>query len=263
MQPNQSVHTLINRERKKRRLPTARWSQHMYTLAKEQADYCANKGRLIHSNRFALQGGENLCGGKGRLSPKSIVRCWMGSTGHRRWLLDPRVREAGVAISKSRHGVYAAWSFSGDATGIPNIPLPDPIEIAGAFRSLNRWFRKHKLHLNSTKSQAARPKGGRGMLRIPISLFLGFIGVLAILLGAHGLYVYFSRLELIFGGEATKLFLSVDMPVRLQSAVQWMSVKGVQSWFIPAAVLAGGIVLLNYSNTMTLISNFLRKFRLW
>ena len=75
--------------------------------------------------------------------------------------------------------------------------------------------------------------------------------------------VYFSRLELIFGGEATKLFLSVDMPIRLQSAVQWMSVKGVQSWFIPAAVLAGGIVLLNYSNTMTLISNFLRKFRLW
>jgi len=237
----------------------------MYVLAKQQANYCARIGRLVHSNRFALQGGENLCGGKGSMSPRTIVRCWMRSkAGHREWLLDPRVKVAGVAISKSRRGTYAAWAFSGDAANIPNLPLPEPIEIS---RSIKKWLSTHKLRLSQNKGQRSKPivadKGGEGMLRIPVGLFLGFIGALGIVLGIHGLYVYFSRLELLFGGEASKLFLSVDMPIRLQGAVEWMSIKGVQSWFIPAAVLVGGILVWNYSNAMTIISGFLRKLRLW
>jgi len=103
----------------------------------------------------------------------------------------------------------------------------------------------------------------RGMLRVPVSLFLGFIGVLGTVLGAHGLYVYFYRLELIFGGEATKLFLTWEAPIRLQDTVVWMSFKGVQSWFIPVAFLVVGIVVFNYSNVIGLVSHFLGKLRLW
>jgi len=36
----------------------------------------------------------------------------MSSPEHRAWLLDPRVKAVGVAISKSRHGTYATWAFS-------------------------------------------------------------------------------------------------------------------------------------------------------
>lgn len=85
----------------------------MYLLAKKQANYCARVGRLIHSKKYL----ENLVGGRGNLSPKRIVRCWMNSKGHREWLLNPRVNSAGVGIAKSKHGTYAAWTFSGD-TGI-------------------------------------------------------------------------------------------------------------------------------------------------
>jgi uncharacterized protein YkwD len=67
------VHDLINQERKKRSIHTVYWSREMARLAQSQANYCAKVGRLIHSDRYAFQGGENLTGGKGNLSPKAIV----------------------------------------------------------------------------------------------------------------------------------------------------------------------------------------------
>ena len=110
---NSIVHKLINEERKKRGIPPVRWNQELYYLAKEQATYCAKVGRLVHSNRFAFQGGENLCGGKGDMTPRTIVNTWLRSkAGHREYLLSPRAKSAAVAISKSRHGTYCAWSFS-------------------------------------------------------------------------------------------------------------------------------------------------------
>lgn len=113
------VHRLINKERHKRGLRHIYWSKEMYRFAKEQASYCAKVGRLVHSNRFAFEGGENLCGGKGNFSPETIVKTWMKSkAGHRENLLSPRARKAAVAIATSKHGTYAAWSFSAQA--------PDP-----------------------------------------------------------------------------------------------------------------------------------------
>jgi len=115
---NSIVHKLINEERKKRGIPRVRWNQQLYYLAKQQADYCAKVGRLVHSNRFAFNGGENLCGGKGNMTPRMIVNTWLKSkAGHREYLLSPRVKSGGVAISKSRHGTYCAWSFSDKPVG--------------------------------------------------------------------------------------------------------------------------------------------------
>ena len=110
--PEQVTHRLINQKRKQRGLPPVKWSGKMYRLAKDQSNKMARAGRLFHSNRYALQGGENICGGKGHHSPRDFVTSWMRSPKHRAWLLDPRVKTAAVGISKSRHGTYAAWSFS-------------------------------------------------------------------------------------------------------------------------------------------------------
>ena len=97
------VHDLINQERQKRGIHTVYWSREMARLAQSQANYCAKVGRLIHSNRYAFQGGENLAGGKGNLSPRTIVNIWLRSKkGHREYLLSSRVRKAGVGISKSK-----------------------------------------------------------------------------------------------------------------------------------------------------------------
>jgi uncharacterized protein YkwD len=115
---NSVVHRLINGERKKRGIPPVRWNQELYYLAKQQADYCAKVGRLVHSKRFAFDGGENLCGGKGNITPRMIVKTWLKSkAGHREYLLSPQVKSAGVAISKSRRGTYCAWSFSDKPVG--------------------------------------------------------------------------------------------------------------------------------------------------
>jgi len=99
---NQTVHRLINAERRRKGLHNVEWSREMYILAKDQADKMAKAGCLFHSNRFALEGGECCCGGKGYHSPESIVRSWIKSDKHRAWLLDDRVATGAVAISKSK-----------------------------------------------------------------------------------------------------------------------------------------------------------------
>lgn len=243
--PNQIVHRLINQERKRRGLPHVRWSHEMYRLAKDQSNKMAKAGRLFHSNRFAFQGGECICGGKGHHSPRDFVRSWMRSSRHRAWLLDPRVQTAGVGISSSKHGTYAAWAFSDQ-------PLHPPIKI-----KLPKFkvpmFEKHKV------------TGGAGVLRLPTKLLLLCASVFSIVLGAHGIWVYFSRLELLLGGEASKLFLALEVPVKLQTAIEWMSFKGLQSWFIPAVFIVLGLVLWHWQGRIYAgnVSGWLRKIHLW
>jgi len=74
-----------------------------------------------------------------------------------------------------------------------------------------------------------------------------------VILGVHGIYVYFSLVDLIFGFGATwpKLFLAIPMPGGLQGCVLWMTGKGAQSWFIPAVFLAAGILLWSCRNRIT------------
>ena len=79
------------------------------------------------------------------------------------------------------------------------------------------------------------------------SLILGLAGLVGMALGAHGVYVYFSRMELLFGGEGAKLFLMLEVPIRFRDLVLFFSGKGLQSWFIPVAVFVGGLLLFNYS----------------
>ena len=240
------VHRLINRERKKRGLRWAHWDNNLYRLAKNQSNKMARTGHLFHSDLSAIQRGENCWMGKGyseRALPKAIVDSWMKShAGHRENLLDPRARTAAIAISKSRHGTFAAWTFSDQ-------PLHKPF----------------KLKLPSLKF--GKVKGGEGMLRLPVKIILICVSALAFILGAHGLYVYFSPIEAIFGGGLDKLFLEFELPLsEFQSIVEWMSVKGIQSWFIPAVFILMGIIIWSWSQIIvggSTIRNILKKLRLW
>lgn len=116
--PNSLIHKLINEERRRRGVPPVRWNEELYYMAKQQADYCARVGKLVHCDDFAFNDGEglhgeNLCGGRGNMTPTAIVNSWLKSkAGHRENLLNPQARSAAVAISKSRHGTYCAWEFS-------------------------------------------------------------------------------------------------------------------------------------------------------
>jgi hypothetical protein len=121
------VHDLINQERRKRGIRTVYWSREMARLAQSQANYCARAGHLIHSNRFAYRGGENLAQGGRYFPPRAIVNCWLKSNaGHREYLLSPRVQKAGVGISKSRGKTYAAWAFSDKSPNYPDCPYYKP-----------------------------------------------------------------------------------------------------------------------------------------
>lgn len=107
------VHYLINKERKKKGLNIVVWDWKLFDLAKSQAIYCARKGHLIHSNRYAYQGGENLAQVPRGSGAKTIVDCWMHSkAGHREYLLSYRVKSAGVGIYENGRWAYVAWAFS-------------------------------------------------------------------------------------------------------------------------------------------------------
>jgi len=121
------VHDLVNYERKRRGVRTVYWSREMARLAQSQANYCAKVGRLIHSNRYAFRGGENLAEGGSNFTPRAIVNCWLGSkAGHREYLLSPRARKAGVGIAKSRGKTYVAWAFSDQPPTYPDCPYYKP-----------------------------------------------------------------------------------------------------------------------------------------
>jgi len=132
------VHNLINYERKKRGVPHVYWSREMARLAQSQANYCARVGHLVHSKRFAFQGGENLAEGGRRFSPRAIVDCWLGSkAGHREYLLSPRVRKAGVGVAKAKGKTFVAWAFSDAPPSSPDCPHFKPHRHA---TRIPRWF---------------------------------------------------------------------------------------------------------------------------
>ena len=75
-----------------------------------------------------------------------------------------------------------------------------------------------------------------------IRLVLSLAGVIAMILGAHGLVVYFMGEEA-FYRYPEDLFLTVQVPSAFQSPIEWMSFRGADSWIIPAIFVAIALVL--------------------
>lgn len=109
---------LINAERRKRGLPKLRYNRRLATAAGRHARDMVRERYFSHDSPSGddfvdrirgagyLRGrsggwslGENLAWGSGSMaSPRSIVRAWMRSPGHRRNILQRRFREIGVAL---------------------------------------------------------------------------------------------------------------------------------------------------------------------
>jgi len=89
------------------------------------------------------------------------------------------------------------------------------------------------------------------MLRLVIRILLICAGIVGVVLGAHGLYVHFSIAEFIlYGKDPADLFLAIHVPSQFDGMVVWASVKGLESWFIPGCLIAGGIFLWYLQSNM-------------
>lgn len=235
------LHKLLNRERTKRGLTYARWNQDLWHGCKSHCNYMLKTKHLVHADISEIpSGGECICGGKGNHSPKTIVKSWMNSPGHKALILSPSIRSHAVAISDGKYGTYATWHGSNHAIQT----IAKPIKIPNLFKI---FIRRKPMPTNPFK--------------VGLSLVLGVIGLLGMALGVHGVYVYFNRLDLFLGGEGAKLFLAIDMPIRLRDLVMWASARGVQSWIIPTLIFLAGLAIFNYSRLWTMISRFLDKIR--
>lgn len=77
-----------------------------------------------------------------------------------------------------------------------------------------------------------------------IAVYLLSIGI--VILGSHGLYVYASRIEVLFGAITHKLFLTMNTPALFHAMINWMSIKGFESWIIPTAFIIVGVIIWKF-----------------
>jgi len=85
------------------------------------------------------------------------------------------------------------------------------------------------------------------------------------MLGTHGLWVYFNAIEVFFGKDPEKLYLSIEVPIRLQPIIYWMSYRGLHSWILPAVFVVIGFVLWYWQSRIGTgnFTRLLKRLRLW
>jgi hypothetical protein len=198
---------------------------------------------MVHSDRYAFSGGENLACGCPNLSPRATVDCWLKSkAGHREYLLSSQVTKAGVGTAHRNGKTFVAWAFSDVSPTYPDCP-----------------HYKTKVDRHTGKLQI----GGGIVLRTPISIIVGIVGIWTVLLGAHGIYCYASQWPMTLSNVADRLFLVWSIPGRLGDSTFWMSTMAARSWIIPVLVLLAGWMIVKWSNIGNHVSRVLSKYKLW
>lgn len=127
------------------------------------------------------------------------------------------------------------------------------------------------------------------MLRLPVKIILVVVGALAIVLGLHSVWVFVNTPSLvslfagIFGGSGmditeksllalqgspyasyARLFMVIDLPLKIQYPVVMASVLGIKSWLGGVFLIGFGIGML-YLNQQIYYrgSGLLRRWHLW
>ena len=78
---------------------------------------------------------------------------------------------------------------------------------------------------------------------IRLSMMLG--GMFSIILASHGLYVYFSDIDTLYGDrDPADLFLAVNIPSWFDGVIEWASTQRFESWFIPVILLLVGVFVI-------------------
>jgi ribosomal protein L37AE/L43A len=78
-----------------------------------------------------------------------------------------------------------------------------------------------------------------------LKLAIVLAGIFSVILGSHGLLVYFNAVEgaLPEGRDGAALFLATDVPGQLRGIVEWCSTEGLKSWTVPASLIGAGPLL--------------------
>ncbi|UCC60247.1 MAG: TFIIB-type zinc ribbon-containing protein [Dehalococcoidia bacterium] len=96
---------------------------------------------------------------------------------------------------------------------------------------------------------------GTALLLLPVNLQFAFNwilklamilgGIFAVVLGGHGLHVYFNAVEGLLpeGRDGADLFLETDVPGQIKGIVEWCSNRGLSSWTVPTSLIQAGPLL--------------------
>jgi hypothetical protein len=151
----EKVLSLINAERKKRRIPHVVWDEHLHKGASQHSQNMKKKGRLFHAQgTFAecCYGDKSVHISSPYATAEATVKSWMSSkSGHREILLDSKYRHGSVGIT-TIGGFFATYRCKESflSANIPHIPIP---------RTIRDLFRlPAAFHV---------PKVLRGTLRLP------------------------------------------------------------------------------------------------
>lgn len=70
-------------------------------------------------------------------------------------------------------------------------------------------------------------------------------GMFSLILAAHGLFVYFSDIDTLYGDrDPADLFLVLNLPSWFDGVIGWASAQGFESWFIPVILLLAGVLVI-------------------
>jgi len=135
------LHKLLNRERTKRGLRYARWNQSLWHGCKSHSNYMLRTKNLVHAPMGDIpSGGECICGGKDNHSPRTIVKSWMNSQGHKELILNPNIGSHAIAVSSGKQGTYATWRGSCKVVHAPSKKSQPPNILTWLRTLVSRFF---------------------------------------------------------------------------------------------------------------------------
>jgi uncharacterized protein YkwD len=105
--------SLVNAERTARGLPALKAASCPDGFAESWAKHLASTGAFAHQSLSpimrscgATRAAENIA--RGGISPSAMVKMWMGSSGHRANILDPKLTHVGTAAVRDSSGTWTA-----------------------------------------------------------------------------------------------------------------------------------------------------------
>jgi uncharacterized protein YkwD len=97
------VQYLHNKERASKNIKTLELDDSLSLFAQKHAEWMATKGLMVHSNlNFDFKTrGENIA--FGQKTENDVMKSWMGSTGHRRNILNSKFEYMGVGVATNKN----------------------------------------------------------------------------------------------------------------------------------------------------------------
>lgn len=102
------------------------------------------------------------------------------------------------------------------------------------------------------KQRKRSPARSKINVRKALRKIFGLAGLFGIILGAHGIYIHFTRMttysveEIIKGFPSQNKLFTVIPVGPLGDTIRWMSDLGFESWFLPVLIGIAGFLVFRY-----------------